>query len=97
MLLGDLLAGDRSGIEDGLQRPQVFVAHDALEAFLGSEEGRGHPAQHHLAVLPVSNPPSLDAHSGVGAFDDVGGCQAAAQRRRDVQPVDGEAFLQTFQ
>ncbi len=40
---------------------------------------------------------SLDAYSGVRALDDVGGGQAAVQRRRDVQPVDGEALLQTFQ
>ena len=55
MLLRDLLAGGRSGVEDGFQRPEVFVPHDALEAFFGSEEGRGHAAQNHLAVLPVSD------------------------------------------
>ena len=97
MLLRDLLAGGRSGVEDRFQRPQVFVPHDALEAFLCSEEGRSHPAQNHLAVLPVGDPAGLDTHTGVRAFDDVGGGQAAVQRRRDVQPVDGEALLQAFQ
>ncbi len=38
----------------------------------------------------------LDAHPGVWAFDDVGGGQAAAQRGRYIQTVDGEALVQTF-
>ena len=80
MLLRDLAAGGRSGVENCLQGPQVFVPHDAFEAFLGPEEGRSHPTQDHLAVLPVGHAAGLDAYSGVRALDDVGGGQAAVQR-----------------
>ncbi len=79
MLLRDFLAHSSSGVEGGFQRPQVFVPHDPLEAFLCSEESRSHPAQNHLAILSVGDPPGLDAHSGVRAFDDVGSDQAAVQ------------------
>jgi len=77
MLLRHLLAGGRSGVEDRFQRPQVLVSHDAVEALFSSEEGRSHPAQNHLAVLPVRNAAGLNAHSGMRALDDVGGRQAA--------------------
>ena len=46
-----------------------------------------------LPFCPVSNAASLDTDSGVRAFDDVGGRQAAVQRRRNVQPVDGKALF----
>lgn len=36
------------------------------------------------------------AHTGLRAFDQVGRRQAAVQRRRNAQPVDGETFLQPF-
>jgi hypothetical protein len=29
------------------------MAHVAFEPLLGAQEGRSHPAQHHLAVLPM--------------------------------------------
>ena len=93
MLLRRLLAGGRSRVEDRFQGPEIAMAHDAIESLLCSEEGRCHPTQHHLAVLPVSNAASLDTDSGVRAFDDVGGRQAAVQRRRNVQPVDGKALF----
>ena len=97
MLLRDLAAGGRSGVEDCLQRPEVFVPHDTFEAFLGPEEGRSHTTQDHLGVLPVGHAAGLDAYSSVRALDDVGGGQAAVQRRRDVQPVNGEVLLHAFQ
>ena len=50
----------------------------------------------HLAVLPVSHTAGLDVYSGVRAFDDVGGGQTAAQRRRYIQTADGEALFHAF-
>ena len=96
MLLRRLLAGGRSGVEDRFQGPEIAMTHDSIASLLCSEEGRSHPAQHHLTVLPVGHAASLDPHSGVRALDDIGGRQAAVQRRRDVQPVDGKALLQAF-
>ncbi len=84
-------------VEDGFQGPEIAVAHDLVELFFRSQEGRGQPADHHLAVLPVGDATGLDAYSGVRALDDVGGRQAAVQRRRDIQPVDGEALQQALQ
>ena len=94
MILRSDLCGSRlRRVEGGFQGPQIAVTHDLVEALLGSEESRGHPAQDHVAVLPVSDAAGLDAHTGVRTFDDVGGGQAAAQRRRYIQAVDGEALL----
>jgi len=73
------------------------VAHDFVEPLLGSDKRRGHPAQNHFAVLPVGKRGGLDAYTGVRALDDVGCRQAAMQRGRKIQPVDGKAFLQAFQ
>jgi len=53
MLLRRLLAGGRGRVEDCFQGPEVAMAHVAFEPLLGAQEGRSHPAQHHLAVLPM--------------------------------------------
>ena len=79
MLLRRLSAGGRRGVEDSFQGPEIAVAHDFVEPFLGSDKRRGHPAQNHFAVLPVGNAAGLDSYAGVRALDDVGGCQAAMQ------------------
>ena len=97
MLLRRLLAGGRSGVEDRFQSPEIAMPHDAFESLLCSEEGRGHPSQHHLAVLPVRDAARLNAHSGVWTLDDVSRGQAAMQRRWDVQPVNGKALFLSFQ
>ena len=77
MLLRRLLAGGRRGVEDRFQGPEIAMAHDLVETLLGSDERRGHPAQNHLAVLPVGNAAGLDAYAGVRALDDVGRRQAS--------------------
>ena len=98
MILRCNLPGGRlSVVEDCLQGPQITITHDLVELLFCPDEGRGQPADHHLSVLPVSYAAGLDAHTGMRTLDDVGGCQATHQRRRQAQPVDGKAFLQAFQ
>jgi len=97
ILRGNLPGGRLSVVEDRFQGPQIAISHDLVKPLFCSDEGGSQPANHHPAVLPVSDAAGLDAHSGMRALDDVGGCQAAHQRRRQAKPVDGKAFLQAFQ
>jgi len=91
-----LLSGELRFAQNRLQSPEFAIAHDPAEVLLRSEEGRSHPASDHRAVLPICDAARADAYSGVWTFNDVSRRQATLQRGRHTQPVDGEAFLQSF-
>ena len=76
-----LLSGELRFAQNRLQRPEFAMTHDPAEVLLRSQEGRSHPASDHRPILPVGDAAGSDAHSGMRALDDVGGCQAALQRR----------------
>src|SRR6266705_1135852 len=83
-------------IENRFEGPQISKAHDLAERFLYLQECGCRPARRHTRT-PAANPASAIANSGMRIIDDVAGGQTTMQRARNVEPVEGEAFLQSFQ
>ena len=83
-------------MEDRIQGPQITVAHDLAEILFGSQESRSHPAFHHAAVDQRQTRRVRMRAPECGLFDDVRAGQAAMQRGRYIQTVDGETILQPF-
>ncbi len=83
-------------MQDRIQSPQVAVTHDLTEVLFGGQERRRHPAFHHAAIAPTADPARPHTHARVRTFDDVGAGQAAVQRGRHVEPIQGETFLQSL-
>src|SRR5688500_1790601 len=98
MLLRHRLSGGRlQSIEDCFQSPEIAIAHHLSEILFRGQKGGGHPSFHHSTVTPAANSARSHANSGMRTLDEIGGCQTTMQRRRYVEPVDGETFLQSFQ
>lgn len=64
--------------EDVSQSPEVCVAVDPAELFLGMQPGGCSPSLDHVAVSPALDIVRPLAHSALGALDDVGCCEAPA-------------------
>jgi hypothetical protein len=77
-----LLRGGLRLVQNRLQGPESAVAHDPAEVLLRSQEGRGHPAPRHRAIVTAGDAAGWDAHSGARALDEIGRRQAALQRGR---------------
>ena len=85
--------GDEGGAQDG----KLPVSLEPSEALGGFEHAGGDPAQRHLRVPPalhVARDASDRAHHVLG---DVGAGERAAQLGRQLQPNDGEDFVDPLQ
>ena len=83
-------------VQDGLEHPELLIAHDASVVLLGLDEPRGGPAECHVAVLPVGHTTCPLSYPGIGRINQVGGGQATAKRPGQCQPVDREQLAQAL-
>src|SRR5712692_12059563 len=83
-------------IENRFEGPQISKAHDLAERFFYLQECCCRPTRWH-ARTPAANSASTIANSGMRIIHDVAGGQTTMQRARNVEPVDSEAFLHSFQ
>lgn len=83
-------AGRLRSAEECFQNPQIAISHDLADVLFRSHKSGSHPAPDHRAVLPVTDAKDTQAHTRLQALhDNVGGRQAAIERRRYAEPVDG--------
>jgi hypothetical protein len=68
-------------IEDGLEDPELPMAHHPTEGFLGPEEGGGNPTQDDRSVLPVGARSSAEADARRGALDSASAGSVVAKQR----------------
>src|SRR4029434_10855449 len=63
---------------------------DLAERLLRFQESGRRPAQRHLGVALATDAMGHPTHRAVRILDDVGARQAAHQRGRELQPIDGK-------
>src|SRR5207248_1753098 len=95
MLRHLLPSGWLRSIEDRFEGPHISETHDLAERLFGFKERCCRPACRH-AWTPTANPARTTADAGVRTIHDIAGRQATMQRARNIEPIDGEAFLQSF-
>src|SRR5690349_14947534 len=83
-------------IEDRFQGPEISVAHDLAERLFDLQERGCRPARRHPGT-PAANPAGAIANPGMRIVYDVAGGQTTMQGAWNIEPIDGEAFLQSFQ
>src|SRR5207237_10537709 len=97
VILRHRLPGDwLRSIEDRFQGPEISVAHDLAERLFNRQERGRRPARRHSRT-PAAHPAGAIANSRMRIVDDVAGGQTTMQGAWNIEPIDGEAFLQSFQ
>ena len=83
-------------IENRFECPEIFMTHHSAEVLFRCQQGRGCPAFGHRFVPPSANAPGATSNSGMRVLDQIRAGQAAMQRGRHIQPIDGETFFHAF-
>src|SRR6266496_1180168 len=83
-------------VEDRFQGPEISMAHDLAERLFDLQERGCRPARRHSRT-PAAHPAGAIANSRMWIVYDVASGQTTMQRAWNIEPIDGEAFLQSFQ
>src|SRR4030095_16827158 len=82
-------------IEDRFQGPEISVAHDLAERLFDLKERGCRPARRHSRT-PAAHPAGAIANSRMRIVYDIAGGQTTMQGAWNIEPIDGETFLQSF-
>ena len=74
----------------------LIVAANSTEAFLGKEQRRRSPAQHHFGAAPAFNTAGPGRRSCKATLDQIGRTKRPHQRLGQSQARDRERFFQSF-
>ncbi len=79
------------------QKAQLLTAFDASEILLRGEQRGGGPAQDHFRAVPAFDLVSSMSGLGEAVLNEVGVGQDPTERRREVEVLNRQGFLQALQ